>query len=60
MDTSVDVREPVSLGQCVCNANLCGRYVAEGRFVTACGFRVVVEEVSACGRTIKDQILRSG
>lgn len=44
MVTPFNAREPVSLGQCFCNANLCGRYSTKGYVLTACAFRAILEK----------------
>lgn len=51
MDTSSNARKPVSLGECVCDAHLCGRYSTGGLVVTACGLEAI--HVSSTDKSIE-------
>ena len=57
MDASSDAGKSVSLGECFCNADLCGRYVAFGHVVTACSYGVVLKEVARECETTEDQVI---
>lgn len=59
MDTSSDVRESVSLGECVCNADLCGRYIAGRYELRACDIAEVLEAVAVGDRAKAREVFRS-
>lgn len=46
MDASSDVGKSVSLGVCICDADLCGRQVAGGSVFTSCGLEALYVSIT--------------
>lgn len=54
-----NVRDPVSLGQCVCNVDLCGRTFTEGFEFRPCDLAAIFEAATQGNIAEVDKILRS-
>lgn len=54
MDTSDNDGVAVSLGQCFCDADLCGRYYTAWGVLSACAFVRVCEEIERSSEPSED------